>query len=167
MGTRGLFGFKFRGVYYLIYNHFDSYPSGLGKDLLNEIKRAITEGRLDEWKDKVVALQGVARNDEPTEAAIQKLRPYIDVTVSTQSTRDWYCLLRGTQGSFEKVLDAGYFINEHTPDQLTRDLFIEYAYVLDFDDNVLNCYASGAGLFQTIGLSEIDDTTVIKQPGDE
>jgi len=36
MGTRGLFGFR-RGRYYVVYNHFDSYPSGLGFQLWKEI----------------------------------------------------------------------------------------------------------------------------------
>jgi hypothetical protein len=37
MGTRGWFVFVFKGKYYIIYNHFDSYPSGLGASLLEQI----------------------------------------------------------------------------------------------------------------------------------
>lgn len=39
MGTRGYFGFYFKGKYYLIYNHSDSYPAELGKNLVEQIKK--------------------------------------------------------------------------------------------------------------------------------
>jgi hypothetical protein len=34
MGTRGYYVYKWRGRYYVYYNHFDSYPSGLGQTLV-------------------------------------------------------------------------------------------------------------------------------------
>lgn len=49
MGTRGLFGFRYKGRYYLMYNHWDSYFSGLGIDLLKEIKEAIDNGTFNQW----------------------------------------------------------------------------------------------------------------------
>ena len=33
MGTRGICGFRFDDKDYLAYNHFDSYPSGLGVEI--------------------------------------------------------------------------------------------------------------------------------------
>lgn len=45
MGTRGLFGFYYKGKYYLCYNHFDSYFSYLGKNLIREIIKMI--GKID------------------------------------------------------------------------------------------------------------------------
>lgn len=35
MGTRGSWGFVLNGKRWETYNHFDSYPSGLGEDLLS------------------------------------------------------------------------------------------------------------------------------------
>lgn len=34
MGTRGYYIIKWRGVYYVFYNQWDSYPSGLGRILV-------------------------------------------------------------------------------------------------------------------------------------
>ena len=43
MGTRGYLIFKYKGIYYVIYNHWDSYPSGMGaatvKVLINLCKQ--------------------------------------------------------------------------------------------------------------------------------
>jgi hypothetical protein len=39
MGTRGLYVFKYQGLYYIFYNHWDSYPSGgLGDTIVAELK---------------------------------------------------------------------------------------------------------------------------------
>lgn len=38
MGTRGYYVFKFQGVYYVIYNHYDSYPSGLGETITYHLR---------------------------------------------------------------------------------------------------------------------------------
>jgi hypothetical protein len=37
MGTRGYLVFKWKGVYYTIYNHWDSYPSGMGFAIVRQI----------------------------------------------------------------------------------------------------------------------------------
>ncbi len=39
MGTRGLYVFKYGGLYYIFYNHWDSYTTGgLGDDIVAELK---------------------------------------------------------------------------------------------------------------------------------
>ena len=37
MGTRGLRIILFRGRYFIYYNHYDSYPEGLGRKLVSNI----------------------------------------------------------------------------------------------------------------------------------
>lgn len=37
MGTNGLWSVYFRGRYYIYYNHWDSYPEGLGEILIDQI----------------------------------------------------------------------------------------------------------------------------------
>jgi hypothetical protein len=38
MGTRGNYIFLYKGKYYIFYNHFDSYMTGLGADIVKELR---------------------------------------------------------------------------------------------------------------------------------
>ena len=49
MGTRGLLGHIIRGRKRATYNHFDSYPSGLGVDLVAFIAE-LTAEQVEEMK---------------------------------------------------------------------------------------------------------------------
>lgn len=141
MGTRGLFGFYYKGRFYVVYNHWDSYPSGLGIKVLNSIIKAIKDGTIQQWKEKVITIKEVDENTPPTAEDIQKLSAYTDLCVSTQSTSDWYCLLRNCQGSIESVLDSGYILNAVDSDGHPE--FQEYAYVVNFDTDNLDFYDDG------------------------
>lgn len=133
MGTRGYVVFLYKGKYYAIYNHFDSYD--LYKNLKKEIIDAIKNGTFDSWKSKVENIVCVDTNLPPTDEQVEKLKPYTDLKVSSKNKHDWYCLLRETQGSFVKVLDAGYIENhlENKQFESIFDMFNEYTCVLDLD----------------------------------
>lgn len=156
MGTRGLFGFVYKGKYYLFYNQYDSYPSYLGANLLKEIKSAIDDGTLDTWKDMLVAIRDVSKED-PTAEDIQKLQPYTDLTVSNRSTTDWYCLTRKCQGSMINTLRAGVVYCHYSERTLTGDVFIEYSYVLNFDDKTFTAYTSN-GASKVYPLNNLPST---------
>ena len=135
MGTRGLFGFYYKGKYYVVYNHYDSYPSGLGVLIVKELKRAIDEGRLEEWKSLLIQIKEVNPSIPPTEEEINRLKCYSDLRVSNRKYTDWYCLLRNCQGSLEDVLKSGYIqnhIHNGIPD------WEEFAYIVNFDTNKLD-----------------------------
>lgn len=138
MGTRGLFGFFHKGKYYVVYNHWDSYPSGLGADIVKELKRAIDEGRLEEWLNLLIQIKLVSESIPPTQEDIEKLKNYLDLNVSHQSESDWYCLLRKCQGSIEKVLNSGYMVNHINENE--TPIWEEYAYIVNFDTNKLDFY---------------------------
>lgn len=145
MGTRGFFGFYYKGKYYLVYNHYDSYPEALGANLVKEIKKAIDEGRLSEWQNKLNSIKVVTSDVVPTSDDVKLLKPYTNLQVGTQSHSDWYCLLRECQGSLEKVLSSGYlFSMAHTPEECMSD-WTEYGYVVDLDHNKFNVYYCGDG----------------------
>lgn len=41
MGTRGIFGVRINNQDKLMYNQFDSYPSSLGTDLVNQLQEML------------------------------------------------------------------------------------------------------------------------------
>lgn len=127
MGTRGTFGFFYKGKYYVCYNQYDSYPEGLGVKLLLEILSA----DLDEWRHLLENIVIVDESVPPSQAQIQLLAKYTNLNVSTKSTNDWYCLLHKTQGSFHHVLHSGFMMNH--ADENGNPYHEEYTYILNFD----------------------------------
>jgi hypothetical protein len=134
MGTRGIMGFRLKGKDYLTYNHFDSYPAGLGEKMVE----FILNSKMNRIAPKVKALRLVDSNSKPTDEDKMNLRQYCDTGVSHQSADDWYCLLRNTQGDPYLALKAGVMIDSH--EFVADSLFCEYAYVINLDDKVLEVY---------------------------
>lgn len=135
MGTRGLIKLVCKNVIIYIYNHFDSYPSYLGTNLIKDIK-LIFECYGIEWLINKISLLHIVNDDDVIDdAIIDKLRPYTDLEVGTESTTDWYCLLRNTQGSLINILDAGYVQAFH---YVGGDCFIEYIYEINVDTNTFS-----------------------------
>ena len=96
MGTRGLTGFIVDGKWYATYNHFDSYPEGLGMEVL-EFCKTITDW--DKVKELVRGITLVTNDTvQVTPDIIAMYNQFADTTVSTQNKEDWYCLLRDLQG---------------------------------------------------------------------
>jgi hypothetical protein len=163
MGTRGLFGFYYKNKFYVVYNHLDSYPEHLGKLLVEEITEAVksgqvnsgevTNGEVDQWMEMLEKIIWVDDgHTDPTPEDIERLKPYTDLSVSSRSELDWYCLLRGTQGSMKKVLECGYMMNQVNSDGVPY--FQEYAYILNFDTKKFDFY-EGDVCKESFELSEL------------
>lgn len=118
MGTRGYVVIKINNKYYCYYNNYDSYPSNLGKKILDELN----EINYIEYKEKLRELDG------------------------DKDSRDW-------PGSLEDLLDENKLYNfkpdaEDDPEDLHynpienlyNDIFIEYVYKIDFDNDEFEMY---------------------------
>lgn len=158
MGTRGFVILKYKNKYYAMYNHFDSYFNHLGVNLVSEIQKAIKDGTFDNWKVLLEQCKKIQENSEcqVEQKDIDNLIDYMDLTVSGCSNYDWYCLTRKLQGSFIKPLTVGYMLIKPDSDKCEYcDIFIEYTYLLDLDNNtfkVSNCY--GKNVFDVFSIPE-------------
>lgn len=132
MGTRGFTGFVNGGIEKIVYNHFDSYPSGVGAEVVQAV---LSEHITPEAVADLVMVDG---KTTPTPAEIEHLAPWTDLGVSEQSTADWYCLLRKTQGDLVAILKAGYA--EDASDFPLDSLFAEWGYIVDLDTMTLEIY---------------------------
>ena len=151
MGTRGFVGFCAEGNETIVYNQFDSYPSGIGLDVLEFARTVNTWEVSDPWevvKNQAARLIHVSDDVPPTEEDVITLAPWTNLNVSTRSTDDWYCLTRETHGNPGAILACGYA--DHAPEWPYDSLFCEWGYLLDLDFYKLEVYQG----FQTQNHTE-------------
>jgi hypothetical protein len=136
MGTRGAVGFRANNQDKVQYNHFDSYPAGLGSEVLAFIQSSTPE-KLKEIANRIVV---VDQKIPPTDEQIAECADWTDLSVSERSTSDWYCVLRKAQGNLGAYVDGlRYMLNAES--FLLDSLFCEYAYIINTDENVLEFYS--------------------------
>ena len=135
MGTRGSYGFKKDGKYKVTYNHYDSYPEGLGGDILKYIKSKTIE-ELNEVFDNLRMVSEVDK--PPTSEDIENFKIYSDLGVSSGKPSEWYVLLRLMQGKLHLHEEAGIMIDNK------EGMFgNDYTYIIDLDVNKLLIYKWG------------------------
>jgi len=127
MGTRGIWGFVIDGETKVTYNHFDSYPGGLGTDLVKALGNWDPVSLLAAARALIV----VNEDEKPTPEQQRALIQHADTGVGSGSTGDWYVLLRETQGNMQATLDAGYMLDSFAFG--FDSLFCEWGYVIDLD----------------------------------
>jgi hypothetical protein len=136
VSTRGFLGFVIDGQEKIAYNHSDSYPSGLGVDVLAWLRVAASEGT-EHVAERARALRPA--EGEPTDEDIEHLAPYANYGVGRQGPRpEWYQLLRETQGNPSNILAAGVF--EDASGFPLDSLFAEYGYLVDLDRGLFEAY---------------------------
>lgn len=140
MGTRGFVGFVAGERETICYNQFDSYPSGVGLEMLRfALGITDSESRFAQARVRAAALVHVSDEVPPTQKDIDALEPYTDTRVGgTGPDLNWYQLLRETQGDPEKILESGRA--EHVPEWPADSVFCEWGYLLDLDTLVLEVY---------------------------
>ena len=135
MGTRGAIGFILDGEEKITYNHFDSYPDQLGKNVL----KFLSETSIDEMKTIFKNIEVVDEQSKPTEKQIKHCKPWTNLGVGGQSIDDWYCITREAQGDFDAYKNGlKYMIDGR--DFLLDSLFCEYAYIINLNTEKLEYY---------------------------
>jgi hypothetical protein len=128
-------GFVVDGEVKAAYNHFDSYPSGLGVQV-GAFAATLVGERLGQYADAVRGLRLIDEDTEPSESERKNFARFADEGVSTG--KDWYSLLRQCQGDPEKTLDSGVLLDGLS---FAHDsLFCEWGYLLNFDTGQIEVY---------------------------
>jgi hypothetical protein len=141
MGTRGAIGFRQNGELKVSYNHYDSYPDGLGEDFLNFAKSwCVDPITLATVKENVAKVKLVDGRENPTEKEAEEFSHWYNENVSTG--KDWYSLLREAQGidGIEAIASGDLFVMTDDKGFLRDSLFCEYAYIIDLDKDTANFY---------------------------
>lgn len=135
MGTRGAIGFRVNNEDKVQYNHFDSYPSYLGLEILNYIQGT----NLHALKATAERIILVDEEQVPTPDQIAACQPWTNLEVSDHSVTDWYCLLRDAQGGLSAFSEGLQYMMDYKG-FLNNSLFCEYAYIINVDEQVLEYY---------------------------
>ena len=142
MGTRGFFGWVVDGDLVGQYNHYDSYPSGKGVDLLKQIKTIKDFGKVR------ARLKAVIEVEEDSPMTKKEYDMYADVgdptvgsnTMANEIVRTWYQLLHELQGNLIPYFTGKAIHIVNSKDFMKDSLFCEWAYVLNFDTMKLEVY---------------------------
>ncbi|KDR70121.1 hypothetical protein GALMADRAFT_254952 [Galerina marginata CBS 339.88] len=145
MGTRGLLGFIIRSSQrHAAYNHFDSYPTGLGKKIVEFILSLTTE-EYDIMARLVSEITWVEYESTPSldlqeryqNAGFANITYYHDGTASK-----WHCLLHNTQGAPAlRAIRSGAL--QHMVENISfleEGMFCEWSYFIDFEGRKLETW---------------------------
>ncbi|SLM38110.1 F-box domain [Lasallia pustulata] len=128
MGTRGFRIIHFRGRYYILYNHWDSYPEGMGQWLVDQIPQDPDEYQLwlqqqrdfyAKW-DEVLRKEVLSIKDADLQAKSRGPRRYDEPR---------------QQALLDERLDASMVPCYRTG---FNDLYIEWTYTIDLDREVFS-----------------------------
>nr|CAG8601191.1 6474_t:CDS:1 [Entrophospora candida] len=75
MGTRGLYCFLYKGIYYIIYNNSDSYPDGLGETLLRQLLGLSLQELRERLVHNIIVCNG--KYPELTQEIVDNFRTFI------------------------------------------------------------------------------------------
>lgn len=125
MGTSGLYGFVVNGEKRMTYNHYDSYPSGLGRDILEWLRDV---DNFDAVRKDALKLRIVNQDAEPTDAEREQ---YAEHWSEVSTGRNWYAQLRHLQGDLGGLLEAGIMLD-------AEGYGGAYTYVVNLDEQTFS-----------------------------
>jgi len=136
MGTRGSYGLQKGDKRILQYNHWDSYPSGLGLDILNALIKLNRIAQMKHDTTTIIDLlskffdnvKTVNEDKPPTKTDYKK---YQHLQQNVNAGEGWYSLLRSLQGD----LYANYMLNIFIEDGDTG--WQENRYIINLDTKEL------------------------------
>lgn len=148
MATRGAFGFVVDGEIKMTYNHNDSYPAGLGVEVMNFCRHAQENDLWETLRQRVKNTKLVSDKDKvPAEIlATKKSKNLVRRTKNNVSASpNWYEYLRPLQGAemLWKISKGEIEYMVGANDFPKDSLMCEYAYVIDLDSMTLDIFVGG------------------------
>ena len=142
MGTRGSVGFILNDQYKASYNHFDSYPTGLGQDMADFVNKVNAEDGWNKIKKEVKKVKLVSEEKQPTKPQIEKYMAFSNTGIGSGDIKDWYCLLREVQGAvaLEKIYEGTLSHMIDSTNFIKDSLFCEWAYIINLDEMTFEIY---------------------------
>ncbi|CAA7262423.1 unnamed protein product [Cyclocybe aegerita] len=138
MGTRGLLGFIIGAQCHATYNHYDSYPEALGKQTVAFLLSL--KGREDYKKTAGLWVDERSTPSPELQRKYSKLG-FSNLQVSNGRLDDWYCLLHKARRSSAARNPERRFV-----DFLKDSLFCEWAYFIDFENQIFETWSFGKKL---------------------
>jgi len=142
MSTRGVFGVLVDGQTKAVYNHSDSYPQGLGVNVLRACSRMREPEQYKIAKRHARAVNMVHPNGLPTN---EQLRMIGVINTGLPGTMTWETALKGAEhiGPADIIWGtAGTFVCDSS-EFLGDALFCEWAYIVNFDECVVEVHVGG------------------------
>lgn len=135
MGTRGIYGIRKNNVDKTTYNHFDSYPSGLGK----QISEFFADADLVKLGDVFDSIQLVKHDDIVTEDISENIPVEFQRQLCNGGQKTFYNYLRNAQGDLSVYLKGlKYMIDNHN--FIKNSLFCEWGYIVNLDTGKLEVW---------------------------
>lgn len=146
MSTRGALGFKKEGVLKVQYNHFDSYPTGLGTKIVEDLNKYSSNPKdwVDALNEAFKDIQLVDGEAKPTQEEINYCADYGIEYRNDEWLEEWFSLLNKAQGNLELYLNGFKYMVDAGEEWLNDKLFCEWSYIFNLDNNTLEinngCY---------------------------
>ncbi|KAF7874988.1 hypothetical protein EAF04_002161 [Stromatinia cepivora] len=170
MGTSGLLVFVFGTQRRATYCHYDSYPTGLGQDIVDFILELQPEqyAIMNQHLEKLEWVEQNIQVPKDLQEKYQKLG-YSQSSGDARQT-EWYWILRKVQGAqaLRPILDGKL---EHLVDAKLNDSKPEFSYFVDFQEMTLETWnydrVADKVSFQTLADSKKDYMGKLEKKLDE
>ncbi|CAA7262424.1 unnamed protein product [Cyclocybe aegerita] len=150
MGTRGLLGFIIGAQRHAAYNHYDSYPEALGEQIVAFLLSLKGPEDYNKMAGLVRKITWVDERSTPPPELQRKYSElgFSNLQVGNESLEDWYCLLHKMQGAAAlPAIQSGDLVHlAESIDFLKDSLFCEWAYFIDFENQIFETWGSGKKL---------------------
>lgn len=135
MSTRGLIGFRYKNNDNLAYNHSDSDPGNLGRNVLGELKQIPEWNHVRELASGFVGIPETRKVQSIDGIVTSEIRRHCHDQFHTKNPRTIYDLYRPLQGTLEPYLSGKLRFIPTANDFIYDSLFCDWAYIANLDSN--------------------------------